>query len=93
MLPSIDGFEVCRTLRQEMSSPVPMLTARDEEVDKVVGLEVGADDYLTKPFSMRELLARVKAFLRRERLIRGTVTAEAGQQQSVDQEQPLAFDR
>ena len=92
MLPGIDGLEVCRILRQEMSSPVLMLTARDEEVDKVVGLEVGADDYLTKPFSMRELLARVKALLRRERLIRETVTAEVGQQ-SVDQEQPLAFDR
>jgi DNA-binding response OmpR family regulator len=94
MLPGIDGLEVCRILRQEMSSPVLMLTARDEVVDKVVGLEVGADDYLTKPFSMRELLARVKALLRRERLIKETVTAEAGQQQSmlVDQRQPLAFD-
>lgn len=94
MLPGIDGLEVCRILRQEMSSPVLMLTARDEVVDKVVGLEVGADDYLTKPFSMRELLARVKALLRRERLIRETVTVEAGQQQSmlVEQRQPLAFD-
>lgn len=93
MLPGIDGLEVCRILRQEMSSPVLMLTARDEVVDKVVGLEVGADDYLTKPFSMRELLARVKALLRRERLIRETVTAEVGQQSEVvDQEQPLVFD-
>lgn len=70
MLPGLDGFEICRILRQEMSVPILMLTARDEEVDKVVGLEVGADDYLTKPFSMRELLARVKAHLRRVRLIR-----------------------
>jgi len=70
MLPGIDGFEVCRTLRREMSMPILMLTARDEEVDKIVGLEVGADDYMTKPFSMRELMARVKALLRRERLIR-----------------------
>lgn len=93
MLPGIDGLEVCRILRQEMSSPVLMLTARDDVVDKVVGLEVGADDYLTKPFSMRELLARVKALLRRERLIRETVTAEVGQQSEVvDQEQPLVFD-
>jgi len=68
MLPGLDGFEVCRILRQEMSVPILMLTARDEEVDKVVGLEVGADDYMTKPFSMRELLARVKALLRRVRL-------------------------
>lgn len=58
MLPTIDGFEVCRILRQEMNAPILMLTARTEEVDKVVGLEVGADDYLTKPFSMRELMAR-----------------------------------
>ena len=70
MLPGIDGFEVCRILRQEMTTPVLMLTARDDEIDRVVGLEVGADDYLTKPFSMRELLARVKAMLRRVRLIR-----------------------
>jgi DNA-binding response OmpR family regulator len=70
MLPGLDGFEVCRILRQEMNVPVLMLTARDGEVDKVVGLEVGADDYMTKPFSMRELLARVKALLRRVRLIR-----------------------
>ncbi|HEX7395658.1 MAG TPA: response regulator transcription factor [Anaerolineaceae bacterium] len=70
MLPGIDGFEVCRILRQEMSTPILMLTARDDEIDRVVGLEVGADDYLIKPFSMRELLARVKAMLRRVRLIR-----------------------
>jgi DNA-binding response OmpR family regulator len=70
MLPGIDGFEVCRVLRQEMTTPVLMLTARDDEIDRVVGLEVGADDYLTKPFSMRELMARVKALLRRVRLIR-----------------------
>ncbi len=70
MLPGIDGFEVCRILRQEMNTPVLMLTARDDEIDRVVGLEVGADDYMTKPFSMRELMARVKAMLRRVRLIR-----------------------
>ena len=70
MLPGLDGFEVCRILRQEMNVPILMLTARDDEVDKVVGLEVGADDYMTKPFSMRELLARVKALLRRVRLAR-----------------------
>ncbi|MCA1953803.1 MAG: response regulator transcription factor [Anaerolinea sp.] len=70
MLPGMDGFEVCRVLRQEMNLPILMLTARDDEIDRVVGLEVGADDYLTKPFSMRELLARVKAMLRRVRMIR-----------------------
>lgn len=70
MLPGMDGFEVCREIRKEMNTPVLMLTARDDEIDRVVGLEVGADDYLTKPFSMRELLARVKAMLRRIRLIR-----------------------
>src|SRR5512138_515890 len=70
MLPEMDGFEVARVLRREMTSAILMLTARDGEIDRVVGLEVGADDYLTKPFSMRELLARVKAQLRRTRLIR-----------------------
>lgn len=79
MLPGIDGFEVCRILRQEMNTPVLMLTARDDEIDRVVGLEVGADDYMTKPFSMRELLARVKAMLRRVRLVREEVSATGGQ--------------
>lgn len=74
MIPKMDGFEVCRTLRKEMNVPILMLTARDDEIDKVVGLEVGADDYLTKPFSMRELLARIKALLRRVRLIREEMT-------------------
>ncbi|MFO7743583.1 MAG: response regulator transcription factor [Anaerolineae bacterium] len=87
MLPGIDGLEVCRVLRQEMSVPILMLTARDEEVDKVVGLEVGADDYMTKPFSMRELMARVKALLRRERLIREQFAAEG----RVIDEQALTF--
>jgi DNA-binding response OmpR family regulator len=71
----IDGFEVCRIIRQEMTTPVLMLTAREDEIDRVVGLEVGADDYLTKPFSMRELLARVKALLRRVRLLREEYSA------------------
>lgn len=75
MLPGIDGFELCRILRQEMNTPVLMLTARDNEIDRVVGLEVGADDYMTKPFSMRELIARVKAMLRRVRLIRDEMHA------------------
>ncbi len=70
MLPILDGFEVCRILRKEMNTPILMLTARDDEIDRVIGLEMGADDYLTKPFSMREFLARVKAQLRRVRMIR-----------------------
>ena len=76
MLPGMDGFEVCRVLRQEMAVPILMLTARADEVDKVVGLEVGADDYMTKPFSMRELMARVKAMMRRERMIREELAAQ-----------------
>lgn len=82
MLPVMDGFEVCRILRQEMNTPIIMLTARTDEIDRVVGLEVGADDYLTKPFSMRELLARVKALLRRVRLMTETMN----QVQSEDME-------
>lgn len=70
MLPIIDGFEVCRMIRKEMSVPILILTARDDEIDRVIGLEMGADDYLTKPFSMREFLARVKALLRRVRIDR-----------------------
>jgi two-component system, OmpR family, response regulator RegX3 len=65
MLPGLSGTEVCRTLRQRSSVPVIMLTARDSEIDKVVGLELGADDYVTKPFSSRELVARIRAVLRR----------------------------
>ena len=65
MLPKKDGFAVCRKIRETSSVPIIMLTAREEEVDKVLGLELGADDYITKPFSLRELLARVKANLRR----------------------------
>jgi DNA-binding response OmpR family regulator len=65
MLPGVDGIEVCRDLRTESDVPIIMLTARDEEVDRVVGLEIGADDYVVKPFSMRELMARIKSVLRR----------------------------
>lgn len=65
MLPKLSGFEVCRILRKEIATPILMLTAKDEEVDKIVGLEIGADDYMIKPFSMRELLARLGAMLRR----------------------------
>ncbi len=68
MLPGIDGIEVCRRIRSDSTVPIIMLTARVEEVDRVVGLEVGADDYVTKPFSMRELVARVRAALRRAQM-------------------------
>jgi DNA-binding response OmpR family regulator len=77
MLPRMDGFEVCRVLRQESAVPILMLTARDEELDKVLGLELGADDYLTKPFSMRELQARVKAMLRRAEMTGATAGGTA----------------
>ena len=65
MLPDLDGIEVCKRIRQDSDVPILMLTARDEDVDKIIGLEVGADDYLTKPFNPRELVARVKSVLRR----------------------------
>jgi DNA-binding response OmpR family regulator len=77
MLPILDGFDVCRILRQDMNMPILMLTARDDEIDRVIGLEMGADDYLTKPFSMREFLARVKAQLRRVRLTREEMDTES----------------
>lgn len=69
MLPSMDGFDICRAIRAEGSTPIIMLTARGEEIDRVVGLELGADDYVIKPFSMRELIARVKSVLRRSRML------------------------
>jgi DNA-binding response OmpR family regulator len=80
MLPKLSGFEVCRILRKEMTVPILMLTAKTEEVDKIVGLEIGADDYMTKPFSMRELLARVRAMLRR---------ADMSKLQPVDRQKKL----
>ena len=78
MLPGLDGFDVCREMRRFSAVPVLMLTARKEEVDRVVGLEIGADDYLTKPFSPRELVARVRALLRRVRLDREDAGAAGG---------------
>jgi DNA-binding response OmpR family regulator len=69
MLPGVDGFELCRRLRTQIDAPILMLTARDDPVDRVVGLEVGADDYVTKPFGLRELVARVRAHLRRGAMV------------------------
>jgi len=73
MMPGMDGFEVCRKIRNESLVPVIIITARGEETDRVIGLELGADDYVCKPFSMRELLARVKAVLRRQQAAAGEV--------------------
>jgi DNA-binding response OmpR family regulator len=79
MLPGLDGLEVCRRIRARSITPILMLTARAEEVDRVLGLEVGADDYLTKPFSMRELLARARALLRRVDLMTHHAPPDSGE--------------
>jgi DNA-binding response OmpR family regulator len=76
MLPRLDGLEVARRVRRQSIVPILMLTARSEEIDRVLGLEVGADDYLTKPFSIRELLARVRAIFRRIELLRGAPSSD-----------------
>src|SRR5215475_13388641 len=73
MLPKLDGWQVCRKIRAESDVPILMLTARDDDVDKIVGLELGADDYMTKPFNPRELIARIKSILRR-----ATTTQKSG---------------
>jgi DNA-binding response OmpR family regulator len=78
MLPRLDGLEVCRRLRGESSVPIIMLTARDDEVDKVLGLELGADDYITKPFSIREFRSRIRALLRRASVLGAHDTTAAG---------------
>ena len=102
MLPDIDGIEVCKRIRQRSDVPILMLTARDEDVDKIIGLEVGADDYLTKPFNPRELVARVKSILRRatperreretEVIVHGDLRIDAGRREVhvVDEEIQLA---
>lgn len=92
MLPGMDGLEICRILRREMNAPILMLTARADEVDKIVGLEMGADDYLTKPFSMRELMARVKAQLRRVRIMREEADATPDASTAKAPHQVLEFD-
>jgi DNA-binding response OmpR family regulator len=85
MLPELDGLAVLREIRRRGATPVLMLTARSEEVDRVLGLEVGADDYLTKPFSVRELIARVRALLRREERLREAISAD----RSAGDDRPL----
>jgi DNA-binding response OmpR family regulator len=99
MLPDIDGVEVCKQIRASGDLPVLMLTARDEDVDKIIGLEVGADDYMTKPFNPRELVARVRAILRRaapERanresavIVHGDLTIDAGRREARVGEQEI----
>jgi DNA-binding response OmpR family regulator len=88
MLPNVDGFEVCRILRKELNLPIIMLTARSGEIDRVLGLEMGADDYIVKPFSMRELLSRVKAHLRRMKMIQDD-TDQKGKNETGDAKQIL----
>jgi DNA-binding response OmpR family regulator len=92
MLPRLDGLAVLRRIRQSAATPVLMLTARSEETDRVVGLEVGADDYLTKPFSTRELIARVRALLRRDELIRQTLAADRAADGEALSRGPLRLD-
>jgi len=92
MLPELDGLEVCRILRKETSVPILMLTAKADEIDKVVGLEVGADDYVSKPFSLRELLARVKAMLRRAELSREDLAGRESEGVSVVEVGDLTID-
>jgi two-component system response regulator VicR len=78
MLPSMDGFEICRKIREKSAIPIIMLTAKEEEVDKVLGLELGADDYITKPFGLRELIARIKANIRRTAMSSAAGNGETG---------------
>src|SRR5918997_5574161 len=86
MLPKVDGFEVCRRLRARSGVPIIMLTAKAEEIDTVLGLELGADDYITKPFSMREFRSRVKAVLRRSELAREAENGAAADGQPLERE-------
>jgi DNA-binding response OmpR family regulator len=92
MLPKLDGLEVLRRIRQSAATPILMLTARDDETDRVLGLELGADDYLTKPFSMREFLARVRALLRRAELVQQIVSADHAGSDEVLAHGPLCLD-
>ena len=92
MLPGMDGLEVLKRLRQTSALPVLMLTARSEEVDRVIGLELGADDYLTKPFGPRELIARVRALLRRHERLQEMLAADRAEGTSVLSFGPLVLD-
>ena len=84
-LPGMDGFEICKKLRLEKNqTPILMVTSKSEEIDKIIGLEIGADDYLTKPFSIRELMARVKSLLRRAEIVKQTLTIDGNYELSYD---------
>lgn len=85
MLPGMDGFEVCRRIREFSMVPILLLSARGEEIDRIIGLEIGADDYLTKPFAMRELVARVRAMLRRARMTQTRESSERDDQQGTSE--------
>lgn len=97
MLPDMDGLEICRTVRNTSNVPIIMLTARDEDIDKIVGLEVGADDYVTKPFNARELVARIKSLLRRstikpssaKRLRCENLVIDAGRRECMVDDEPV----
>src|SRR5215212_7500104 len=98
MLPDIDGLEVCRQIRSSSDVPILMLTARDDDIDKIVGLEVGADDYLTKPFNPRELVARIKSILSRAtapppaskgRRTHGAISIDAGRRELLVDNEPI----
>ncbi len=91
MLPGIDGFEVCRIIRQELTVPIIFLTARDDEIDRVVGLEIGGDDYISKPFSMRELMVRIKVRLRTNRLLRENSGWQKSQDMVKDSDEIRSF--
>ena len=93
MLPKMDGFTVCRKLREKISTPIIMITAKEEEVDKVLGLELGADDYMTKPFGIRELLARVKANLRRTEIVETQADTQEAQNEMKIGELAINFTR
>lgn len=90
MLPGFSGFDVCRTLRAESTVPILMLTARSDELDRVIGLELGADDYIVKPIGLRELLARIKVMLRRAQMARSQTSR--GAEESVVEKGPLRMD-
>lgn len=101
MLPGMDGLEICRRVRRQSDVPIIMLTARDEDIDKIVGLELGADDYLTKPFNPRELVARIKAILRRverspssdkqQTIMHGNLTVDLEKRQVLIDDQVIAL--
>ncbi|MGC4190342.1 MAG: response regulator transcription factor [Thermomicrobiales bacterium] len=92
MLPEMTGYEVCRSVREFSTVPILLLSARGEEIDRVVGLDIGADDYLTKPFAMRELVARVRAMLRRTRMVQA-LADQSGEPSAPEGERPGVVER